>query len=231
MGDWIVSERTLPVVESSINGRTCLIGCLALAGIFAVVVAGGFMGLYVMARSAVQSVTEETPRALPPVTLSPEQTAETRARAEAFLAAVETGSGPASLTLTAEEMNALMREAGDEGPGAWISVGIEGDQLYGELSLPLHALGTDAFGLSNRHLNGRAVLDLRVEEGRLAIYMQSLEVKGKPVPEDFMTGLRAQNLTLHLPGMPELATLLGQLERIEVKDGAITVVRKAAALV
>lgn len=226
-----MSERTLPVVESSINGRTCLLGCLAVSALFAVAVAGSFMGLYVLVRNTVQNFTDETPRPLPAVTLSPEQSADTVARAQAFLAAAETGEGPISLTLTAEEINVLLREAGDAGPGDWVWVGIEEDQLYGELSLPMHELGTDALGLSGRYLNGRAVLDVRVEGGRLAIFMTSLEVKGEPVPEDFMTGLRAQNMAMHLEGMPELATLLGQLERIDIENGTITVVRKSAPLV
>lgn len=226
-----MTERTLPMVESPINPRTCLLGCLAFAGLMVLALGAGSFGLYFVVKGAVQGMTDEAPRPLPTTTLSPEEVADARARVDAFIAGANGSGGPASLTLTADELNGLLHEAGDEGPGAWVYVGIENDQLYGELSLPMRELGTNALGLGERYLNGRVAFDVKVVDGRLSIFMASLEVKDKKVPEDIMARLQAQDLTIHLQGLPQMVSRLGPLDRVEFKDDTVTLVRKRAPLV
>lgn len=226
-----MTERTLPMVESPINPRTCLLGCLGLVGLLVLALAAGSFGLYIVVKSAVQGMTDEAPRPLPTTTLSPEQVADARARVDAFIAGANNSAGPATLTLTADELNGFLHEAGDDGPGAWVYVGIENNQLYGELSLPMRELGTNALGLGERYLNGRVTFDVKVTDGRLAIFMADLEVKGKSVPEDILARLQAQDLTMHLEGLPQMVSRLGPLDRVEFKDNTVTLVRNTAPLV
>src|SRR5690606_1068141 len=133
-----------------------------------------------------------------------------------------TQNGPATLSLTADQINALLQDAGDAGPGAWVRVAIEADQAFAELSLPMRELGTEAMGLGDRYLNGRATLDLRVQHGRLAIYMTGLKVPDRDVPEDIMNRLRQQNFAIHLRGLPAATAALGKLDGVAVHDGKIT---------
>jgi hypothetical protein len=56
--------------------------------------------------------------------------------------------------------------------------------------------------------------------------MQSLQVKGRSPPDEFMSSLRAQNLAQNMHQDPKNAEVLRKIESIEVKDGKIIVKAK-----
>ena len=45
-----------------------------------------------------------------------------------------------------------------------------------------------------RYLNGKADLKASLFDGELIVHLDAIEVKGKPVPPEFMTEIRKQNI-------------------------------------
>ena len=107
-----------------------------------------------------------------------------------------------------------------------VYVEIEGDKLHGQASLPLGDLGPMFKG---RWLNGSVVFRVEMTAGRLLVFIDSLEVKGKALPEEFMKSLRAKNFAENANQDPKTAELLQKLESITVRDGRVRVTPKQAA--
>lgn len=216
----------LPMAGNAFNPRTVLIGCVAVLGIFAVVGAGTMAGLFFMVKSAVEGMTEDAPRPLPAVALDAETLDALRARVEDFAQ----GRGGPALLLDANDLNGLIAIAGDRGPLDWLRVEIEDDRVFGQISLPLRRLGAEGFGLGDRYLNGRVALDVRFDQGYLNVFIQDIQVKDKPVPGDILDAISQQNLARELavdgksPG-----EWLKDVERIEIRDGRVKLLRRGAA--
>ncbi len=85
-------------------------------------------------------------------------------------------------------------------------VSLEGDQLKGEVSVPLRDMGLTMF--KGRYLNGSATFNLSFQNGALSVTPQTIIVKGKPVPEEYMQEIRKQNLAASLTNQPEAVAVL-----------------------
>lgn len=79
-----------------------------------------------------------------------------------------------------------------------------------------------------RYLNALATFRLELAAGRLAIFIDSAEVAGQPLPEEIMSALRAKNLAEKANQDPKAVAILDQLESVAVKDGNLTIVPKMA---
>jgi hypothetical protein len=223
------------------SGCSCVaIGCLGLTGLFvvgiAVMVGGGFWFI----RSQVQTYTSDTPADIPVVEYSDEQLEELRARVDSFKARVaardkdadaddpENAADPDNdaepdsdavdvdpvqeLALTAEEINALI--SAEEKMRGRVYVTIEEGELTGDISIP-----TDGFpGGSGRFLNASATFEVSMDDGILFVRINRAVVKGEPVPESIMEGLRQQNLAKDVYKDEENAEMLRKFESIRV-DG------------
>ncbi len=86
------------------------------------------------------------------------------------------------------------------------------------MSIPLHL----PF-VKGRYLNGAASFKASLENGVLIVTAHSIEVKGKPLPEPFMSQLRNENLAKDAYRDPKNAESLRKIESIEVKDGKLTI--------
>jgi hypothetical protein len=205
------------------NPRSILLGCVALVGLLAVLGTGTVAGLFFMVKSSVEGMTEEAPRPMPPVTMDAPALDALKAHFDAFLAA----DGPATLELDAEAINGLMLLAGDRGPVDWLRVELEGDQLFGQISLPLHRLGAEAFGLGNRYLNARVALDARFEDGRLNVFIRDIQLGDTPIPEDILAAISQQNISGQFTtANQERDAILSRIGRIEVRDSRVVLTRK-----
>ncbi len=223
------------------------IGCLGLAALFVVgvgvMVGGGFWFI----RNQVQTYTSDAPADIPVVEYSDEQLEELKARVESFKARVAARDDDASddnadaapsesdpdesdpdrsgtsdpdaveidpvqeLALTAEEINALI--ATEEKMRGRVHVSIEDGELTGEISIP-----TDGFpGGSGRFLNASATFEVSMEDGILFVRINRAVVKGEPVPESIMEGLRQQNLAKDVYKDEENAEMLRKFESIRVE--------------
>jgi len=83
------------------------------------------------------------------------------------------------------------------------------------------------FNLKGRYLNGEAILKASLSEGVLIVTIDSLEVNGKPLPDQFLNGLRSQNLAKDAYKNPEQAELFRRFESIQIKDDTIILTPRA----
>ncbi len=167
-----------------------------------------FMGL-------VNDYTSTTPRELPKLEMPEEQRQAVKKRFDEFRQAVNEGKPTETLVLTSDDINALIEEDPDLRGKAHVR--IEGDEVKGEISFPL-----DKFGFNGRYLNGEADVKATLTNGVLIVTLDSVEVNGKKVPEQFMQQLRQQNLVQDLYKDQKNAEMMRRLEKLEIKDGKIT---------
>lgn len=208
--------------EKSGKGRGCLFyGCLGLVVLFVVGAVGLYFGTRFVLNKAVSIYTSTSPAALPKVTISDDEFSVLQKRVADFSAVVKNPTNAASLTLSSDEVNALI--AKDPGFSAFnnkLHVAIEGNQLKGTVSWPLDELGISK--LKGRYVNGMAGLKAALVNGQLIVNLDSLAVNGKTLPESVMQGLRAENLAKDLNKDPKKAEFIRKFENFEIKDGKLT---------
>ena len=213
------------------KGKGCFFyGCLTLV---IVIILGGlaaFFGVRYAGNklvAALEQYTDTAPTDLPePVQLSSSRLEELQKRVADFKADIEGDPQGSTLTLTAEEINALVNQDAD-----WqrlknkVFFNIQNDKLTGQLSLPLDFLAGIPFlsRLQDRYLNGSATLDVSLRDGRLVAYIESLEVKGQQLPSEFLTELRKQNLAKDIGNDPKVAQEISKLRSIEIQDGKVII--------
>ena len=212
-------------------------GCFFYGTItFVLVLIGVMLGIYFGARkaalAAVAKYTATAPAAIPRLNLSSaeedriaRELAQTAQRAAA-------GQGPAEIALSEQEVNVLLGQAPDMRPyREQIYLQPEGDKLKAQMSVPLDQFdlwnsfrgkigGRD---LTNRYLNGTALLSLTVTNGSLHMAITNLVVNGETLPEDFTKRLRDQNFAEPANQNPDIQSAVQRIQNIAVKDGRVVV--------
>jgi hypothetical protein len=181
------------------------------------------VGVYMAYRFVIGKVDEYTdtePMELPTLLLTQTELEELNQRLSEFGEAVREGEATEPLVLQGEEINALV--ANEEEFRDHVYLTIEDDEIKGQISLPL-----DQLGFKGRYLNGAAGFRVVLQNGDLAVNVTSVEVKGKPFPEEFMQQLRAQNMAEGATEDPEVQAVLEKIESITVEDGRLTITPKA----
>ncbi len=212
--------------HQSSKGRGWLFGCLIalIIGMIAVIVlvATVFVGL----RNLRDSVTDTAPQELPITQLSAETLEAAQAKVAVFREAVTDDQPTAPLVLSQDDLNALV-----QGDPDWVFMkdkihfSIEGDEIGGAISIPLEALGVSF--LEGRYINGAATFSVFLRDDLLHVYVRSLELKGEPAPEAFLSGIRTENLAGDPQrDDPELREMIERLESVEIKDGQLIVIPK-----
>jgi hypothetical protein len=212
------------------SGRSCLLyGCLTLVVLMIAVAVGAFFaGRYAMNRVAafVEQYTETAPMTMAVAEMSTEDYEGLEGRLKTFQAGLKEGKRVEPLVLTGRELNALIaRKPELEGWRDRLHVDFEGSQVKGQVSLPLDELAKfpGLSRLAGRFLNGTAILNVKLEQGRLDVRVDSLEVKGQALPDEVLSQLRLHNLAQDLEKNQALSETLGQLSSIEVADGEVTI--------
>lgn len=205
------------------KGRGCFFyGCLTLVVVVVLALLGMFFGTRYVINQAVQRYTEPAPIVLPKVDISAAEAAAVQERFKAFRTAIENGKPAEVLTLTEKELNALIAGSPDFAMlKDKVYLSIDQDQIKGQISFPL-----DQFPIGKvkgRYLNGTAGFGVSLDNGILLVTLQSLEVKGEPVPDQFMMQMRQQNLAQNAYKEVKTAEILKKLQSIEVRDGRIVV--------
>jgi hypothetical protein len=197
-------------------------GCIiasVLALLMVILVAIGSYFLYRFASQVINDYTSTEPRVLPKVEMPAEQRQVLKDRFEGFRKAVNEGTPTEPLVLTSDDLNALIEE-NPELKGL-IYVKVEGDEVKGQISIPLDKLGIGM--VRGRYLNGEADLKASLQGGALIVTLDALEVNGKPVPEQFMKGIREKNLANDLYKEKKNAEMIQKFESLEIKDGKIII--------
>jgi hypothetical protein len=202
------------------HGRGCCFwGCLLAVAMLLLLMVGiggtAYFGYRWLIAKALE-YTDDSPMEMPALALDEEQQQAVQQRWESFQESLKAGQGD-TLELTDEELNALL-QTNDKVAGR-IHVEIQDDRLRGRVSLPLDALGIKP--LRGRYFNAEASFEVALVGQQLVVHMQEAQVKGEPVPEEFMAQLRRENLAKEFGREPEQAEMLRKFESIEVRDGKI----------
>ena len=213
------SVPPLPKSSSNVNG--CLIGCLVV--LVVAVLGAGILAFtaYKTIGGAVTAYTEETPRELPALTLSNEQMTAADEKIAQFETALDTGTGPREFSFTGDELNVMLRSS-EPGQffGESIYVTVANSEVRGEVSFDL---GKMLPLLEGRYANGSATFNVFAEGGMLHVYVDSFQVKGEAASEEFMGGMRAQNLALEFADDPEFRAWIEKIEAIRVEGDQLIV--------
>jgi hypothetical protein len=206
-------------------------GCLVLAvvGLLAVVIIFlGFRYVGGLINAKLDQFAENQPMMFPKVEMPAGELKQLQQRMDAFGAAMQAHSNAPPLVLTSRDLNALIasRTNSDELKDICY-VDIQGDIVKGELSLPLGKYFRFPFAhFKGRYLNGVGTFKVGVTNQELSVYVQSIEVKGKPLPGNLMMQIQSKNWAEDFNRDPTNAAVLGHFESIEVKDGKVTVKTK-----
>jgi len=200
--------------------RGCIFyGCLTSCILVLVVLAGLLLGYL----KILNGFTDTKPMTLPTVDMSDSEMQQVRQRVDAFRNDIRSGRSPQPLTLTGNELNALIAtDPNLQSLKGKLYAGIEGNQINGQISLPTSQVGLGIF--IHRYINGSATFNLSLTNGILNLSAQSLTVKGHAIPEKYMQQVRAQNLAQGINNDPKASVGLNKLQSIEVKDGKIVIV-------
>lgn len=195
-------------------------------------------GVHTM-RGYVAQYTDTSPMQIEKVELPADQLEKLNERIAAFGNAVAAHSNTPPLVLTGPEINAWLSEkiqamaktnAAMKSLDGTFFITLEGDEIKGQVSLPLDGLANSAvfrmMNVKGRYLNGAGAFKAAITNGDLFIYVQSLEVKGKPLPPQIMAGLQQQNLAQGVNQQQQNTKALDKFESITVKDSTMVVTPK-----
>ena len=213
-----MSDPTPPPAR---KGRGCLF-YLSLA--FAVMLLiGGLLAFLTVrfVKNQITAFTDSAPMTLPKVEMADAEFERLEQRVTTFGKALQQGNPAEQLLLTERDINALLTRKPEV--KIWadkVYVSLEDNQIKGQVSIPLQGLNWIA---KNRYLNGVAAFNVSLENGVLIVTAKEIKVKGKPLPETFMSRLRQENLAKDAYKDPKNAEVIRKLDRIEVKDGRLII--------
>jgi hypothetical protein len=189
-----------------------------------IVVIAGLIGMR-YAKMMITDFTDNKAAPLPVSQMPPAEMEKVQARVDAFREDLRAKRPTQPLTLTADEINALITTEPDLRPlKDKLYVTIDGNQLKGQVSVPMDEVGLPVF--KGRYLNGTGTFNLALRNGLLRLTAESIVVKGKPVPDVYMQKIRTQNLVRNINSDPRASIALGHFQDIEVKDGKLVLVPK-----
>ena len=146
-------ERPTPTRKTS--GRGCfLYGCLSLILIAVLLLVVGFLGLRYFINANIQRFTAAEPQQFEAASLPDAELKQLQQRLTDFGRALGQTNAPAQVSMTGPELNAVL--ATEPATAKWkdiVRVRLQGDQVRGEISLPLDAASKVWFlgGLAGGH--------------------------------------------------------------------------------
>ena len=130
-----------------------------------------------------------------------------------------------ALELTGDDINAwIATSPGGQSLTGRVYVTIEGDQLKGQVSLPMSQLGLPMF--QGRYLNGAVTFKLSFRNGVLHLTAQEITVKGKPLPSIYMQQIRQTDLAQNTTNDPKTQAELERYEEIKIENGKLIIIPK-----
>ncbi len=225
------SQQLPPATQAPSSSKGCwFYGCIALVVLLLLAGVGAFFAVRYVARTVTSLVNEYSqpePLKLPEITLSSDEKRDLRQRADTFNTALNTGKAETQeLSLSGDELTQLLADSDPSGVlGKSVRVRIEGSDIRGTLSVPLERLGLT--GMGARYLNGEAVFDVSLLEGKLKVGLKDLEIQGKSLPAQALAPIRSANLAEQFNADPKIRAKLDRFESVEVKDGRLVVKSKA----
>lgn len=209
-------------------GSRFLIGAFACAALAMVLVIGFSFAFSRFLDRTVENYTDLEPNlpSLPAVTQTEIDTIEERV--ENYEQEFDKGFIAQPLVLTEREVNVLLAEAvKNDGDGTAIQVELLPGQVQAELSLPLTQtlpLGPWSRDLTGRYLNGTALFDAAVRDGKVDLRLASFEVKGRRLPERVLTVLRDEIENSGILDEPDVRDFLDKVDSVQIGAGELTII-------
>lgn len=209
------------------SGKGCFFwGGIILGVLFLCVVLAGIAG-YCYVNHLVNEYTDSKPTEFNIARLSDADTKALQQRLDNFDHALTNDTPVEPLVLTADEINSLIAK-NNKAPGkVRLYFSFDENRVQAQLSL-----AGDLFGirlLRGRYLNGSGDFKVSLHDGRLFLGVQSLSVKGKPIPDEYLQGVRGQNFADSFTqgtNAPALKAALDRLEEIKIENGKLYVIPK-----
>lgn len=218
--------------------RGCLFyGLVGLAVVSVAVMLTMALAAWVSYRTFVRyrdMYTSTTPVALPRVETSERERKRIVARVEAFRKAVEAGENVKPLTLSGDDLNALIQESPRLKDRVFLS--LDDDRVKAQVSIPLSEL--QDFSLTRgRYLNGEAEVKLELDDGRLKLEVLSMRAEGKELPQMVCNVLTHSDFVLesddedddddddptNSEGERRFKGFLRKLDSVKIEDGRMIV--------
>lgn len=223
---------SMPVAAKKDNTTTCLlVGCgvftVSVILLIALVVVGGYI-FWGIAKNKLVDISTAEPAPVPTAVISDDAYAALKERVEAFGDELKNDTATEPLTLTANELNALIQRD-DSGKvkvkGLFITV--DEGKLHADFSLPVGEI-FPIEELKGRYINGGGSLLVHTTNGKLFAYLDGIEVNGAPLPAQFSEALASENMAEGMMDDPEFKELMGHIASIDVRQDEIVITPKSA---
>ncbi|HPO13033.1 MAG TPA: hypothetical protein PLI09_06275 [Candidatus Hydrogenedentes bacterium] len=196
------------------KSHACLYGCLILGIGMVCMLIMGLMGGYFFYKKTTDYFLDDKPVSLPSLTVSDSEKQAILDRWAAFKEAAAAKSN-ASITLDTTEVNVILQSMeGLENIGKTAYVTLEGDTIKAEISTEF---------LPGKYINGLALLSVSIVKGRLVIFLDDLQIKGKSLPDFFMQGLKGENFAKGYENNPQVSEILKHVTEFSVNDSKLTI--------
>lgn len=204
--------------------KGCAVGCATVVLLAVAVGILLYLGGSRLLKKVADEYTSTAPASLPTVECTQQEATDLIARVDAFSQALKEGRHGQELALSARDINVLIqKKPGWSDLSGKLYVNLDGDRIHGEASIPLEKLGESFKG---RWLNGSGTFRIETAAGRLLVFMDQLSVRGKPLPEPFMMGIRGKNLAEEAAKKPKNVEALEKIDSISVRAGKLRIVSK-----
>ena len=221
----IAPQYTTPQPKA---GKGCLFWTGIILGvIFLCFVLAGVAG-YCYVKHLVNEYTDTKPIDMPVATLSDADAKALQQRLDSFDNALTNDVPADTLILTANEINSLIAKNNKAPDKARVYFSFNENRVQAQLSLAGELFGFPM--LRGRYLNGGGDFKVSLHDGKLFVGIQSLSVKGKPIPDQYMQGVRGQNFADSYmedqTNAPAIDDALSRLDEIKIENGKLYVIPK-----
>ena len=186
-----------------------------------------FFGFNYAVKTVVNNYADEQPMELPIIEMPQTEVTSLKQRVDVFRQAVENNTPTAALELSADELNALIfhdpQLAKLKGKAF---LDFEGNKVKGQLSIPLSDLNIGSG--ESLYLNGTGIFEVSIQNGSLSAKLDSLEIKGKPIPAKFSGWFKGKNLFENAQMDPEAQKFINRISRLEIRDSKLILEKDAA---
>lgn len=193
--------------------RGCLIWIAGVSVLLALVVGvAGYLG-YRKARAFVDRFAQKQPLTLPAVHYSKAELDAVQKRIDGFLAAAQSNRTNAHLTLSANDLNALVASSAFSNR---VYLTLSSNAVGGRFSIPFEQLGMPLF--RGRYLNGSGTLDIGAASGSFTISFREFAVNGVDLPEHYMNWIRQQDFARGFAADTNIQATLSRVARVAVEN-------------
>ena len=185
-----------------------------------------YFGFNYAVKTVVNNYADEQPMELPVVEMPQAEVNSLRQRVDQFQQAISDNTPTSPLELSADELNALIfhdpQLAKLKGKAFLDFVD---NKVKGQLSIPLSDLNIGSG--ESLYLNGTGIFEVSIQNGTLSAKLDSLEIKGKPLPAKFSGWFQGKNLFENAQMDPEAQKFINRISRLEIKDDKLILEKDA----